>query len=260
MAPKLSRRSVLQGSASAVAAGLVAGGAALQGRPAAARPAQVLRPPGALSEERFLGARLRRGPRVRDCPPRTPMRAPAAASARRAACSSRRRSRCWRWRARRTRPPLPLGLGCRQPARAPALRRAGAQAAGPAGAGRPGAAALGPRCVRPARRAGGERHGGRAANAGSAAAAFATGHCSVVPARAAGGRVAREGQPVVQPGARHVAAHRPLRSGAGAGRAPRVRWSATRACCRCQRATRAAAATVPTVSPFAPHLGGSPCR
>lgn len=44
------------------------------------------------------------------------------------------------------------------------------------------------------------------------------------------------------------------------GRAPRMRWSATRGCCGCQRATRAAAATVPTVSPFAPNLRSSPCR
>jgi ferredoxin-type protein NapG len=65
----LNRRHVLQGAASATTAGLIAGGAALLGRPALARPAQALRPPGAIAEERFLGACVRCGLCVRDCPP-----------------------------------------------------------------------------------------------------------------------------------------------------------------------------------------------
>jgi len=65
----LNRRQLLQAGASAATAGLVAGGAALVGRPAAARPAQALRPPGALGEDDFLGACVRCGLCVRDCPP-----------------------------------------------------------------------------------------------------------------------------------------------------------------------------------------------
>ena len=65
----LSRRQVLQGAASATSAGLIAAGAALLGRPARARPAQALRPPGAIEEDRFLGACVRCGLCVRDCPP-----------------------------------------------------------------------------------------------------------------------------------------------------------------------------------------------
>lgn len=65
-----SRRQVLQASAAATQAGLLAAGAALLGRPAQARPAQALRPPGALAEPRFLGACVRCGLCVRDCPPR----------------------------------------------------------------------------------------------------------------------------------------------------------------------------------------------
>lgn len=50
-------------------AGLLAGGAALVARPSLARPAQALRPPGALAESDFLGACVRCGLCVRDCPP-----------------------------------------------------------------------------------------------------------------------------------------------------------------------------------------------
>ena len=66
---KLSRRNVLQGASNAAAAGLLAGGAALVGHPAQARPAQALRPPGALDEPDFLAACVRCGLCVRDCPP-----------------------------------------------------------------------------------------------------------------------------------------------------------------------------------------------
>ena len=65
----LNRRQVLQAGASATTAGLIAGGAALAGRPALARPAQAIRPPGALAEDRFLAACVRCGLCVRDCPP-----------------------------------------------------------------------------------------------------------------------------------------------------------------------------------------------
>lgn len=65
----INRRQVLQGAASATTAGLIAGGAALLARPALARPAQAIRPPGALAEEDFLGACVRCGLCVRDCPP-----------------------------------------------------------------------------------------------------------------------------------------------------------------------------------------------
>ena len=65
----LSRRQVLQGAATACTAALIAGGAAVVARPALARPAQALRPPGALAEDRFLGACVRCGLCVRDCPP-----------------------------------------------------------------------------------------------------------------------------------------------------------------------------------------------
>jgi len=66
---KLNRRALLQGASSATTAGLIAGGALLAGRPARARPAQALRPPGALAEAQFLGACVRCGLCVRDCPP-----------------------------------------------------------------------------------------------------------------------------------------------------------------------------------------------
>jgi ferredoxin-type protein NapG len=65
----ISRRTVLQGAASATTAALIAGGAALAGRAVQARPAQALRPPGAIADERFLGACIRCGLCVRDCPP-----------------------------------------------------------------------------------------------------------------------------------------------------------------------------------------------
>jgi len=67
---ELSRRQVLQGTANAATAALIAGGAALLARPSVARPAQALRPPGAWAEEKFLGACVRCGLCVRDCPPR----------------------------------------------------------------------------------------------------------------------------------------------------------------------------------------------
>ena len=51
---ELNRRSLLQGSATAATAALIAGGAALVAPSAAARPAQALRPPGAIAEDRFL--------------------------------------------------------------------------------------------------------------------------------------------------------------------------------------------------------------
>jgi ferredoxin-type protein NapG len=65
----VTRRHLLQGASSAAAAGLVAGGATLVGRAVQAAPAQALRPPGAIAEDRFLAACVRCGLCVRDCPP-----------------------------------------------------------------------------------------------------------------------------------------------------------------------------------------------
>jgi ferredoxin-type protein NapG len=65
----LSRRDLLQGASGAASACLLAGGAALVAHPAQARPAQALRPPGALNETEFLAACVRCGLCVRDCPP-----------------------------------------------------------------------------------------------------------------------------------------------------------------------------------------------
>ena len=66
---QINRRSLLQGAATATTAALVAGGAAVVARPSLARPAQAIRPPGALPKREFLGACVRCGLCVRDCPP-----------------------------------------------------------------------------------------------------------------------------------------------------------------------------------------------
>ena len=68
---QINRRNLLQGAASAGTAALVAGGAAVLSKPALARPAQAIRPPGALAEREFLAACVRCGLCVRDCPYKT---------------------------------------------------------------------------------------------------------------------------------------------------------------------------------------------
>lgn len=65
----LHRRDLLQLAASASAAGLAAGGAAVVAHAGVSRPAQALRPPGARREQVFLAACVRCGLCVRDCPP-----------------------------------------------------------------------------------------------------------------------------------------------------------------------------------------------
>lgn len=68
-AVRAERRRFLRDIAGAAGgAGLVALGAGLYARQSSARPAQALRPPGAIDEERFLGACVRCGLCVRDCP------------------------------------------------------------------------------------------------------------------------------------------------------------------------------------------------
>jgi len=63
------RRSFLRDVAGAgAAAGLAALGVGLYAGQTAARPAEALRPPGAIAEDRFLGACVRCGLCVRDCP------------------------------------------------------------------------------------------------------------------------------------------------------------------------------------------------
>lgn len=66
---ELSRRQLLQHAASTTTAALVAGSAGWVALPSMARPAQALRPPGALEEQAFLSACVRCGLCVRSCPP-----------------------------------------------------------------------------------------------------------------------------------------------------------------------------------------------
>ncbi len=69
MAANPSRREFLLDAAKmACGAGALGAGLALYGKQAAARPAEALRPPGALEEGGFLGACLRCGLCVRGCP------------------------------------------------------------------------------------------------------------------------------------------------------------------------------------------------
>ncbi len=65
----LTRRVFLSGSLGvACSAGMIGAGLATQATPAQARPAEALRPPGALPEADFLSACVRCGLCVRDCP------------------------------------------------------------------------------------------------------------------------------------------------------------------------------------------------
>ncbi|WP_088179052.1 ferredoxin-type protein NapG [Azonexus hydrophilus] len=71
------RRKFLNGIAAAAGGGaLLTFGSLLAVRPAAANPAQALRPPGALAEDEFLSACVRCGLCVRDCPYDTLVLAP----------------------------------------------------------------------------------------------------------------------------------------------------------------------------------------
>lgn len=63
------RRDLLRAAAAGATASLLAAGATVMSVASAARPAQALRPPGALDEAAFLSACVRCGLCVRDCPP-----------------------------------------------------------------------------------------------------------------------------------------------------------------------------------------------
>ncbi|MDQ7990133.1 MAG: ferredoxin-type protein NapG [Candidatus Dactylopiibacterium sp.] len=66
--PSPRRRFLKDMAGAAGGACLLAAGAAFHARQASARPAQAIRPPGALPEQAFLGACVRCGLCVRDCP------------------------------------------------------------------------------------------------------------------------------------------------------------------------------------------------
>lgn len=74
------RRFLVRGAQAAGAAGLVGMLLAGYGEQAASRPVGALRPPGALPEDEFLGACIRCGLCVRDCPYDTLKLAPLGAS------------------------------------------------------------------------------------------------------------------------------------------------------------------------------------